>query len=125
MADVVEEFFSQLGTHGHEPLLAKAAWTARFDVLDGKRTERWFISLENGHVSVSRKNAAADMVVNAPRPLLERIVSGKTNAFAAVLRGELTVEGSSELLVLFQRMLPRPSDAKTKGVEAGYARRHR
>ena len=125
MADVVEEFFSQVGTRGHEPLLAKGAWTARFDVLDGKRTERWHLSLEKGHVNVSRRNAAADMVVHAPRPLLERIVQGKANAFAAVLRGELMVEGSTELLVLFQRLLPRPSDVKTKGVEAGYARRRR
>jgi hypothetical protein len=28
------------------------------------------------------------------------------NAFAAVLRGEVTVEGDPRLLVLFQRLLP-------------------
>jgi putative sterol carrier protein len=124
MADVIEEFFDQLGTRGHERLLAKASGTARFDVADGKRTERWFLTLDKGHISVSRRNAAADMVVHAERPLLERVVQGKANALAALLRGELTVQGSTELLVLFQRLLPRPSDAKTRGVEAGYARRH-
>jgi hypothetical protein len=123
MADQVGEFFEQLGTYGHQPLLAKADGTARFDVLDGKRTERWFLTLDNGHVTVSRKNAAADMVVEAPRALLERILQGKANALAAVLRGEMTIQGSTELIVLFQRLLPRPSDAKTRGVAAGYARR--
>ena len=125
MADVVQDFFEQLGSYGHQPLLAKAKGTARFDVMDGKRSERWFITLDKGHVKVSRKNAAADMVVHAPRALLERIVQGKANALAALLRGELTVQGNTELLVLFQRLLPRPSDAKTRGLEAGYARRAR
>jgi putative sterol carrier protein len=125
MADALEEFFEQLGTRGHDRLLAKAEGMARFDIADGKRTERWLLTLDKGHVSVSRKNTAADMVVKVPRPLFERIVQGKANAMAAVLRGELTIEGSTELLVLFQRLLPRPSDAKTRGVEAGYARRSR
>ena len=125
MAEVLENFFGQIGSFGHQPLLAKADGTARFDVVDGKRIERWFLTLRKGHVTVSRKNAKADMVVQAPRPLLEQIIQGKANALAAVLRGELTIEGSTELLVIFQRLLPRPSDARTRGVEAGYARRLR
>jgi putative sterol carrier protein len=122
MAEVAE-FFDRLAERDHEPLLAKARGTARFDVSDGRRTERWLVTLDHGDVRVSRRNAAADMVVRADRPLFERIVQGKANALAAVLRGELSVEGSAELLVLFQRLLPRPSDAKRKGVAAGYARR--
>ena len=33
---------------------------------------------------------------------------GEVNALAAFLRGELSVEGDSEFLVLFQRVLPAP-----------------
>jgi hypothetical protein len=40
-----------------------------------------------------------------------------------VLLGEMTVEGDTELLVLFQRFLPRPHDAREKGVATGDARR--
>jgi putative sterol carrier protein len=103
--------------------LEKVTGSVRFDVIDGSRTQRWLVTVKKGDIAVSRKNAAADLVVRGERELLERVFSGKENALAAVLRGELTISGASELLVLFQRFLPRPHDARRKGVPAGYARR--
>lgn len=119
------EFFEGLAARGHEPLLEKATGTMRFDIRNGRRTETWVLSVRKGDLSVSRKQAAADIVVRAEAPLLERIVRGKANAMAAVLRGEVVVEGHPELLVLFQRLLPRPKDSRRMGRAAGYARRRR
>jgi len=125
MADAVEEFFDDLKERDHEPQLAKASGTMRFDVSDGKRTAHWLLTFDRGNVTVSRRRAAADLVVRSERALFEQIVQGKANAMAALLRGAISFDGSSQLLVLFQRLLPRPRDARTMDVAAGYARRQR
>jgi putative sterol carrier protein len=108
MTDSTAEFFEGLSSRGHEPLLEKATGIIRFDLVDGKRTDRWFVALDKGDVSVSRKNRAADCVFRADRGLFDAIMRGEANGMAACLRGELTLEGDQELLVLLQRVLPGP-----------------
>ncbi len=108
-SDPIAEYFAELGRRGHEPLLEKAKGSARFDVVDGKRTERWLLTIDRGNLRVSRKNAAADCVLRVDRPTFERAVSGKLNLMAAVLRGEVAVGGDLRLLVRLQRLMPRPS----------------
>jgi len=107
--DPIAEYFAELGRRGHEPLLEKAKGSARFDVVDGKRTERWLLTIDRGNLRVSRKNVAADCVLRVDRPTFERAVSGKLNLMAAVLRGEVAVGGDLRLLVRLQRLMPRPS----------------
>ena len=114
MADPTSDFFEALGGHGNEPLLRKASGTLRFDISDGKRTERWLVALDKGDMSVSRRNLRADCVVSADRALFQRIVSGEANALAALLREEVNVEGDINLLVLFQRLLPGPPRARKR-----------
>jgi putative sterol carrier protein len=108
-SDSIAEYFAELGRRGHEPLLEKASGSARFDVADGKRTERWLLTIHRGNLRVSRKNAAADCVLHADRSSFERAVAGELNLMAAVLRGEVAVGGDLRLLVLLQRLMPRPS----------------
>ena len=119
MTDSTAEFFQELGRRGHEPLLEKATGIVRFDLVDGRRTERWLVTLDRGDVSVSRKNAAADCIVRGDRSLLEAMATGEANAMAAYLRGELPLEGDPELLVLFQRVLPGPPKRRRRRPSAG------
>ena len=119
--DAIAEFFAELGRRGHEPLLEHASGSARFDVADGKRTERWLLTIDKGDLGVSRKNAAADCVVRLDRPTFERAVNGKFNLMAAALRGEFTLEGYLRLLVLLQRLFPRPSRRRRR--RSGTARK--
>ena len=119
MTDSTAEFFQELGRRGHEPLLEKATGIVRFDLVDGRRTERWLVTLDRGDVSVSRKNAAADCIVRGDRSVLEAMATGEANAMAAYLRGELTLEGDPELLVLFQRVLPGPPKRRLRRPSAG------
>ena len=100
--------FEELGRRGHEPLLEKISGTVRFELVDGKQTERWLVSVDKGDVSVSRKNVRADCTVRADKALFDGMASGEMNAMAAMLRGDIALEGDSELLVLFQRLLPGP-----------------
>ncbi|MGH3016881.1 MAG: SCP2 sterol-binding domain-containing protein [Gaiellaceae bacterium] len=122
MADAVAVVFDSLAARGLEPRLAGMTAVVRFDVMDGGRTQPWLLTVKNGDIQVSQKNAAADLVIRCERALAERLFTGKANAMSAVLRGELTVEGSADLLVLVQRLLPRPRTARKRGVAAGYAR---
>lgn len=110
----VAEFFDELGKRGQDPRLNKAKGTARFDVVDGSRTERWLLTIDKGDIGVSHKNAAADCLVRANKAFFDRAVAGKQNFFAGVLRGEVTVEGDPKLLVLLQRLFPRPSDRRRR-----------
>jgi hypothetical protein len=122
MADAVARVFEDLAARGHVPRLGSVTAVVRFDVVDGRRTDHWLLTVKNGIVEVSRKRSAADVVIRCERALADRLFTGKANAMSAVLRGELTVEGSADLLVLIQRLLPRPHAARRKGVAAGYAR---
>jgi len=101
-------FFDDLAARGHEPLLKDASGTLRFDLVDGRRVEHWYVSVDRGDVTVSHRNAVADTVLRTDRALFDQIASGRMNAMAAVLRGALVPEGDLGLLMVFQRLLPGP-----------------
>jgi len=125
MTDAMTRVFDGLAEGRHDPRLENVTATVRFDVMDDGRTNRWLLTVKKGDVQASRKSAPADLVIRCERALAERLFAGKANAMAAVLRGELTVEGSADLLVLIQRLLPRPHAARRTEVAAGYAGRPR
>ena len=121
--DPTARFFEELGARGYEPLLRKASGTSRFEIVDGKRTQRWDVTVDRGQLSVSRRaGSAPECVVRVQKALFDGIVAGKVNAVAAVLRGEFSVDGDWRLLVWMQRLFPGPRVRKSTGT-AGYARR--
>jgi putative sterol carrier protein len=125
MTDATAEFFGGLAEHGHEQLLEKAQGTLKFELADGKRVDRWLLSIDNGDVTVSRKGSGtADCTVRAKKELFDGIAGGKVNAMAAVLRGELTIVGNAELIVLVQRLFPSPPPGRARG-RNGAGRRKR
>ena len=111
MKDPTTEFFDELGRRGHEPMLRKATGTLSFDISDGASTAHWSVVVKKGDVSVSRAHGEADCTVKTDRPLFDAIVSGEKNAMAAILRGEVAIEGDPELLVLFQRVFAGPPES--------------
>lgn len=108
MADAIAEFFAELEARGYEPLLRRGTGTIRFDLHEDGTTDRWLITVTRGNVVVRREEGDAECVVAADRSLFVKIVSGRANAMAAVLRGAVTVEGDSALLTQFQRLFPGP-----------------
>lgn len=112
MADATAEFFASLTERGHEPRLEKAKGSIRIDLVDGKRTTRWLVTIASGDVAVSHRNAAADCTLRMDKALFEGLASGEVNGFAAVIRGAMEFDGDPQLLVLFQRLLPGPPGAR-------------
>lgn len=110
--DATTDFFTELGARGHEPLLRNATGTLRFDLLNGKRKARWLVTIEKGDVAVSHAGTKADCVMRTTQTLFDLVVTGEENAMAALLRGEIAVEGEPHLLVLFQRLFPGPAASK-------------
>ena len=108
MSDASADFFEDLGRRGHEPLLGHTSGTLRFELVNGGRRERWYVTLDRGDVAVSRKTGGADCVVRATKELFDDVASGHVNAMAALLRGELVAEGNPNLLVRVQRLFPSP-----------------
>lgn len=123
MTDPTAEFFAKLGQRGHEPLLQKATGSVRFEIVDGTKTDRWLLTVDKGALGVSRKGGASENVIRADRGLFDRVVTGEQNAVAALLRGELAIEGDWRFMVLVQRLFPGPPSSRKRTHTAGYARR--
>ncbi len=111
MVDTAAEFLDSLSTSDCVALLRKISGTIRFDVADDPDDVPALVVIDKGEVKVMRENRRADCVVRGNREVLDRVVCGRTGALAAVLRGELMVDGDSELLVLVQRIFPRSGGA--------------
>lgn len=121
--DVTTEFFAGLAQRGYEPLLRKLSGTVRAEIVDGKRVERKYVTVDKGHISVSGRGSGGHSVIRADRAVFGRIATGELNPVAAVLRGELAIEGDWRLLVLVQRLFPGPPTKKPSRRAAGYAKR--
>ena len=93
MVDATAKFFDDLESGGHQPLLAKASGSLRFELSEGKAVERWRVDVRKGDVAVSHKAGAADCVLRAPKSLFDKLASGRENAMAAVLRGAFDRRG--------------------------------
>ncbi len=106
--DPTVRFFDELATRGNEPLLRKASGSMRFDIVGGRRTRRWLVTVDHGTIGVTAGGAAASCVVRVDQVVFDKIVTGRLNAVAAVLRGDIAVEGDWRLLVRIQRLFPGP-----------------
>lgn len=117
MADAIAAFFEGLRARGYEPLFRRGNGTIRFDLHQKGKTDRWLVSMSRGTVVVRHGGRTADCVVAADRSLFAKIVRGRVNAMAAVLRGAVTIDGDPSLLTQFQRLFPGPprDGARTTG----------
>jgi len=125
VTDAADKLFARLGAAEGLPVLKRTNGTMLFELKDGKRSERWRLIVDKGEIAVARGSGASDCVLRADRKLFARMAAGEVNAFAAVLRGAVTIEGDPRLLVLFQRLLPGPPSRRQarRSAESGRPRR--
>lgn len=122
MSEPIEEFFERL-TRSVPDRLRRADGSLRIDLTSGTTTERWFVTMHGGDVSVSHRNAKADSVIRTSKDQFEGMITGTVNAMSAALRGVVSLEGDPTLLVLFQRALPGPPSTATGQGAAATGRR--
>jgi putative sterol carrier protein len=107
--DRTAPFFDELARREYDPMLRNAKGTARIEIVDKGRTERWLVTIDKGNIAVSRKNAMAETTIRADRKTFEKAATGRLNVMAATLRGEIVITGDPRFLVQLQRLIPRPS----------------
>jgi hypothetical protein len=122
VSEPIEEFFERL-TRSVPDRLRRADGSLRIDLTSGTTTERWFVTMHGGDVSVSHRNAKADSVIRTSKDQFEGMITGRVNAMSAALRGVVSLEGDPSLLVLFQRALPGPPSTATRQGAAATGRR--
>ncbi|HEX4747794.1 MAG TPA: SCP2 sterol-binding domain-containing protein [Gaiellaceae bacterium] len=119
-SDPTARFFAELAERGEEPLLRKASGAMRFDVVDGRKTRRWLLTVDKGTLAVTSSGGQeATCVVRADKAVFDRLASGRLNAVAALLRGDLAVAGDWRLLVRLQRLFPSPPRPRKPRKRAG------
>ncbi|MEU8262373.1 SCP2 sterol-binding domain-containing protein [Micromonospora sp. NPDC048999] len=111
MVDATTRFFKELDRRGFEPLLAKSSGTLRFDLQQGAQTTHWLLQIDRGDLQVRQENREADTIVGSAPRLFDELVTGRENAIAALLRGDMTVAGDLRLLLQVERLLPGPADS--------------
>jgi len=121
MTEPTRAFFKRLAEQ-HQPLLENLTGVMRFDLVDGERTEHWYLDIRKGDVTVTHTGPEPDCTVSSDLATFEAIVSGKMNAMAAVLRGAVEVRGRFALMTVLQRFFAGPTDEPDRPA-AGYARR--
>jgi len=114
MANATSAFFDRLADRGTVPELQRSTGTLRADVERDGQVEHWRVEMHRGAVAVSQSDADADLVLTATASLFDDLASGKANALAASLRGELGISGDTAGLVRFQRLFPPPTGRKMK-----------
>jgi putative sterol carrier protein len=108
MSGATSGFLAELASEEHDSALGRADGALRIELERDGKTERWFLGLHSGKVTVSRKRVPYDGTVRTTGALFDRMVRGEANAMTALLRGEIQVDGDAELLVLVQRLFPSP-----------------
>jgi putative sterol carrier protein len=122
MADAIAGFFERLDERGHVPTLKRLTGTLRVELQRAGEVERWFVTVDQGDVSVSHRNAKADCIVRTEREHFVAMTEGRLNPLAAVLRGLVGIEGDLSILVLFQRVFPGPPRSRRRREPASEAR---
>ncbi len=112
MRDATAEFFASLPDRGAEPLLQKSSGVLRFDLVHGKKTDHWLVTISRGKMHVSNDAGEADCLLKTDKALFDAVARGEANAMASMLRGAVTLTASGprelEVLMLFQRLFPGP-----------------
>jgi hypothetical protein len=108
MTTPTKDFFDDLARRGHVPWLEAERGRLRLELVDDDCVQQWTVAFDNGDVRVDRDDSGADGVVRMDRAWFDRAVTGEEKLMPAVLRGEISLDGSYGLLVQFSRLLPGP-----------------
>ncbi|MGN9810637.1 SCP2 sterol-binding domain-containing protein [Micromonospora sp. BQ11] len=108
MSEAIERFFESLPARAPGVLRAPVAGTLQIDLSRGNETIHWLVRMGPGRIEVSQARGPADAIWYNSEDLFERLVTGRAQAIAAVLRNESTYSGNVSLFFALRRFFPDP-----------------
>ncbi|MEU0157040.1 SCP2 sterol-binding domain-containing protein [Micromonospora fulviviridis] len=111
MPDPTATFFDELARRGHERRVVDASGSIRLDLVNQGQLDRWFVTVQSGDIHVSKDEREVDSVIHAERTFFDRVVVGEYSLYAALLSGDVRVEGDLYMFRVLIRVLPSPPHA--------------
>lgn len=126
MSEAIERFFESLPARAPHVLRSPVAGTIQIDLSKDNQTTHWLVRMAPGEIEVSQARGPADAIWYNSEELFERLVTGRDQAIAAVLRNESTFSGNVVLFLAFRRFFPnRPGTRDPREVARQQAGRPR
>ncbi len=101
MAETIREFFEGLPARGDASKLAGMNNSYVFDI-DG--AGKWFVTVEDGTVSVREGEGEADCTISTNEENFQKILSGEQNATSAYMTGKLKIKGDMGAAMKLQKL---------------------
>ncbi|MFC4146483.1 SCP2 sterol-binding domain-containing protein [Micromonospora mangrovi] len=108
MGEAIEQFFAALPTSAQAVVRGPVSGTLQINLTTDNRTEHWLVELGPGSARVSRGPGEADATWYGSHDLFERLISGRDDGMAAMIRNESTFTGKVSLFLAFRRFFPAP-----------------
>ncbi|MEV4467018.1 SCP2 sterol-binding domain-containing protein [Micromonospora echinofusca] len=112
---MTEAFFEQLASTEFEPRLCRMSGSVRFDIRDGDRVRKWLLTVDQGRLRLSQDGAPADAVFTMSSEVADAMARGELNGLAAILRGEIMVDGDFGLALRMGLLFPAPAVPREAG----------
>jgi putative sterol carrier protein len=101
MAETTREFFEGLPARADASKLAGMNNSYVFDI-DG--AGMWFVTVEDGTVSVREGEGEADCTISTTEENFHKILSGEQNATSAYMTGKLKIKGDMGAAMKLQKL---------------------
>jgi putative sterol carrier protein len=101
MAETTREFFEGLPARADASKLAGMNNSYVFDI-DG--AGMWFVTVEDGTVSVREGDGEADCTISTTEENFKKILSGEQNATSAYMTGKLKIKGDMGAAMKLQKL---------------------
>ena len=101
MAESAREFFESLPGRADASKVSGMNNSYLFDIADAGM---WFVTVEDGVVSVREGEGEADATISASDENFRRILSGEQNATAAYMSGKLKIKGDMGAAMKLQQL---------------------
>jgi putative sterol carrier protein len=101
MAETTREFFEGLSARADATKMAGMNNSYVFDI-DG--AGMWFVTVEDGVVSVREGEGEADCTISTTEENFQKILSGEQNATSAYMTGKLKIKGDMGAAMKLQKL---------------------
>ncbi len=101
MAETTREFFEGLSARADATKMAGMNNSYVFDI-DGAGV--WFVTVEDGVVSVREGEGEADCTISTTEENFQKILSGEQNATSAYMTGKLKIKGDMGAAMKLQKL---------------------